>query len=53
MQAVNYSKVSTREYNNLGAVFSEGEYDEAYKYYNLALEIFKEKKDTWLFGYFD
>ena len=50
MQAVNYSESfdKEREYNNLGAVFfSEGEYDEAYKYYNLALEIFKEKKDTY------
>jgi len=50
MQAVNYSESfdKEREYNNIGAVFfSEGEYEEAYKYYNLALEIFKEKKDTY------
>ena len=50
LQAVNYSESfdKEKEYNNIGAVFfSEGEYDEAYKYYNMALEIFKKKKDRY------
>ncbi len=50
LRAIEYSERfdKEKEYNNIGAVFfNEGEYEEAYKYYHLALEIFKKKNDTY------
>lgn len=46
LQALNYSENLDKEneYNNIGAVFfNEKEYEEAYNYYNKALDIFKKK----------
>lgn len=48
--ALNYSKNldKEKEYNNIGAVFFiEQEYEEAYNYYNKALEIFMKKGDKY------